>query len=175
MNEPHFYLFFLHNFDLHNLQIEKRVRSVLNPVSEHRWALVNNKPIHDLVETGTDDEVDILTTELNRVEIVEECSYFCEKCDNKYKTQEDLTKHIETKHERIYTCRICLKDLKSKQALQRHQEKCELQIFTCKTCTETFSSEESLKEHKSTHTTCDICKKDLKFMLKLTRHMKVHQ
>ena len=42
MNEAHFFLLFLYIFDLHNLNIEGKLRSVANPKSEHRSEIIKN-------------------------------------------------------------------------------------------------------------------------------------
>ena len=40
MNEPHFFLFFMYIFDLHNLGIESKIRSMANPQSDFRWSML---------------------------------------------------------------------------------------------------------------------------------------
>ena len=42
MNEPHFSIFFIYNADLHNLNLQKQLRSVANPASSFRSQLIKS-------------------------------------------------------------------------------------------------------------------------------------
>ena len=61
MNEAHFFIFFLYIFDLHNLNIEQKLRSIANPKSEYRYELISklkNKEVDEVASlmekvTGT--------------------------------------------------------------------------------------------------------------------------
>ena len=180
MNEPHFFMFFLFNFDFHNLQIEKRVRSTINPKSEHRWDQISD--VETKINENDDeklhsDGIESLVQGLTHVEIKESTTFECDICSKVYKTSSNFTKHMQTKHEsqsEVFQCQICSKFLASKQALQRHMVKCQARSFMCSICQDTFSSEDEMKVHKKIHTTCSICGKDMRFASKLTRHMKVH-
>ena len=181
MNEPHFYLFFLFNFDFHNLQIEKKVRSVINPRSKHRWEQIEENETQNLLVIAKTDqesstEVDALIEGLENIEI-KSAKFECKDCCKVYKNSTTFNKHMKTKHEDenpTFQCQVCKKKLNSKQSLQRHVEKCIAEQYTCSVCDQKFPSEEDMKNHKKTHTTCSFCGKDLKFASKLTRHMKVH-
>ena len=198
MNEPNFYMFFLYNFDLHNLSNEKMLRSVANPFSEFRWSKINFQSIEPSLylrikdstyvksseiteethsfENDESEVVEDLVTKLKKVEI-EKKEFQCTLCSNKYKAPGYLKAHMETKHQQPKMednkCIHCGKSFSSEQACQKHMEKCHLK--SCKYCSFQCNTDEDMKEHKKIHTTCEICGKDLLFPSKLTRHMTYHK
>ena len=171
MNEAHFFLFFLYIFDLHNLNIEGKLRSVANPFSEHRYETIanvsknmtNSQEIPNVV-----DNIDNLMRNLvvnvpeedNAKDFQEEnnkkkVEFTCIKCGSKYKKEGMLKLHVQKKHpeskwEDMVPCRIC------------------------KVCQAPFASEADLKKHVSIHFKCDICSIPFDEQKYLNRHVKTH-
>ena len=203
MNEAHFFIFFLYIFDLHNLQIEGKLRSTANPMSDHRSELIKN-----LKST----EVDEISDRMANIELTmndksqkdktktgaEELS--CHLCACKYKRSRDLKAHLEKKHEgfkeSVNLCKVCGETFACAITLQTHMEehytctecgnsfmdvkylnrhmKTQHSPVLCKVCNSKCPSKDALEVHMKVHLDCVICGKNFDKMYKLNRHMKSH-
>ena len=57
LNEPHFFLFWLYNLEMHNLEMCGMDRTEPNPSSEYRWSISNMSPVDfGKLLAKTDDE-----------------------------------------------------------------------------------------------------------------------
>lgn len=205
MNEAHFFIFFLYIFDLHNLNIEQKLRSIANPKSEYRYELIsklkNNQvdEVASLMEKVTvTEEGSIVREEESEKEGLEPNidpahmntgsseQFSCNLCNANYKRAGNLKLHIENKH----------KD-KSAPGLQNTIPKthrcpqCEIPFsepkylnrhikaqhspVTCNICEKTFRGKEEHDAHMEEHMSCETCGKTFDKMFKLNRHAKTHK
>ena len=204
MNEAHFFIFFLYIFDLHNLQIEGKLRSVANPLSEHRYELLksvkNNDvdEISDLMANVDVAENDDKLTDPTADKIGE---FSCHICASKYKRAAFLKAHLKNKHKEEVTlsvsvCKECGETFESEIALQTHMAKhytckmCGIPFLevkylnrhiksqhspvACKVCGTSCPDKDALDEHMKKHLICLVCGKTFDKMYKLNRHMKSH-
>ena len=127
--------------------------------------------------------------------------FYCQQCDNTFKTKQGLEKHVSTKHnkERNYNCEQCMKSFGQKCSLLRH-----IAIIHNRTrkhkfhiCQKTFSIKSNMKIHINLRhkgeklsinaqgmykcenfkgTECPQCKKTFKTISYLSSHIdNVHQ
>ena len=179
MNESRYFLFWLYNLDLHNLDIED-LTAASDPRTEYRWLKVRIKEV-DLteiskmkVEDRETNDLENLTEKIKSLEIDEQTLHVCEDCGSGFTSKGFLDKHKEKKHGEIlkpFMCSECNKILKSKRNLEDHVNKLHR---SCKSCSKKFENSKDLEEHRRTHTTCSICDVDMKTKYKLDRHMKSH-
>ena len=105
MNEAHFFLFFLYIFDLHNLNIEGKLGSVANPLSNLRYEHINQSkktPSDGIEEEGVEngdvvnqEEVDDLQKMMQNMNVGDEKAansdnsketvFKCDICGSEYK------------------------------------------------------------------------------------------
>ena len=166
MNESHFFLFFLFIFDLHNLNIEGKLRSIANPCSEHRDNIIkalSSKVIDEENSKCKDDEI---ANEIDEVEILLESLTFdcpkeagstknefvCQVCNASYKKEGNLKNHLKKKHP------VCEQDFSASKV--------------CTVCGIQVPDEKSLKTHMSIHYKCEKCGSVFEELKYLNRHMK---
>lgn len=203
MNESRFFMFFTLVFDLHNLQMEGRLRSVAHPKSPLRWELLpemedwegtllnkENAPITDI-----EKQMDNLA--IHNVED-SEAKLFCKQCGATYKKPGNLKAHIKKKHENqhkcdicnlsfddiealkehveshSYSCNICEETFSSSRSMQRHVQG-HAKIFVCEECKEVFLDKKSLSSHMKCHLVCQICKRNCDSKFQLKRHILSHK
>ena len=102
MNEARYFLFWLYNLDLHNLDIEELVSSS-DPRTEYRWMKINIKKvdIKEVQKTKVDEEKDTLTDlekQLRSVTLKETTGFVCKDCGGGFTSQGYLDQHREKKH-----------------------------------------------------------------------------
>ena len=162
MNEAHFFLFFLYIFDLHNLNIEGKLRSVANPFSDHRYEIIANTS--KKLKTQEVDTIDNLMKNLvinvpdeeNAIEFnKKQVEFECFKCGSKYKKEGMLKLHVQKKHPESKWDDMAQKKF-------------------CKICSASFDNEKDLKKHISVHFKCDICSIPFDEQKYLNRHIKTH-
>ena len=184
MNESKYFLFWLYNLDLHNLDIED-LASASDPRVDYRWMKLDIKMV-DLahIKKMTVEEAEVNVDNGDMDEVIEgiknvsldKSEYFlCKDCGGGFTSIGYLEHHRKKKHDEIvkpYLCLECNKILQSKRNLEDHIQKIHR---TCKPCDLKFSSGSDLEEHKKVHTTCIKCKADMKTKYKLERHMKTHE
>ena len=182
MNEAKYFLFWLYNLDLHNLDIEDLV-SASDPRTEYRWLKINIKKVDitqlqkikvDECMNGEKNTIKDLEQKLGSITLDETASFVCKDCGGGFKSKGYLEQHREKKHGEIlkpYKCDECDKILQSKRNLEEHVIKLHR---SCKACNLKFESKLKTDEHKKTHTTCNVCNVDMKTKYKLERHMKTH-
>lgn len=177
MNESKYFLFWLYNLDLHNLNVEDLV-CASDPRTEYRWLKINIKEV-DLTDlkkmTCSEEKTELedLTEKLDSVKIGDG-SFVCADCGGGFKSEGYLKLHRERKHGDIakpFLCGECDKILQSKRNLEEHVRKLHR---TCKVCNLNFNSGNELTQHKKSHTTCKVCNVDMMTKYKLERHMKTH-
>ena len=197
MNEPRYFMFWMYNLDMHNLDIEGLDSCLPDPRSDYRWSQIQILKI-DFVNLPHKQNVETLANQLERVELLEEIQsckeseypnkvdlkedststrsgeskYVCEICKAAYKAEGYLKKHMSEKHGlgggKLVECVECGSFLSSKQALERHIMKIHR---ICKICKAEFESEIDKNVHQKIHTTCNDCDMTFPTVSKLDRHM----
>ena len=154
-------MFFIYQFDIHNLAIEGLETKMADPREDFRW---DNIKINDPVLNETHDD---LTAKLENLQITP--NFVCSECGSGYTQEGYLRRHVELKHGKNPDpeCEECGKVYANKKSLEKHMKT----HLRCSTCKEVFDRIEDVKQHKLTHTLCTICQKDFKFVSKLTKHM----
>ena len=180
MNEAHFFLFWLYNLEMHNLEMAGLDRTEPNPLCEFRWENLKVTPV-DLESLPAMFSVDVedITEGLSSVSI-SKAEFQCELCPAGYKTIGHLTKHMNTKHaddvsasgklgECLEICGEvpCGKVLSSARTLEKHVQTIHR---ICSVCKEEFQSHNEKAKHMLVHTFCFICQKNFQFESKLKRH-----
>ena len=177
MNESKYFLFWLYNLDLHNLDIED-LTCASDPRSEYRWQKIKISEVDltnwkkmNVNEDKTDEED--LTALMENVNIGVE-KYVCNDCGGAFKSEGYLQLHRERKHGDVikpFICTECDKVLQSKRNLEEHTRKIHR---TCKVCKEVFTTDNELAVHRKAHTTCPVCNIDMVTRYKMGRHLKTH-
>ena len=171
MNEARFGLFFLYQYELHNLDIEK-MTILADPREEYRWDLISQEK----APTATAESVEVVCETVPESEMEKqfdklslESPFKCEECGASYKKEGFLQRHMEQKHIVIKetVCKECDAVFDCYSKLTRHMKT----HLMCKTCKKVFPTKTEMITHKATHTTCDQCKFDFVTMSKLKRHI----
>ena len=178
MNEARFGLFFLYQYELHNLDIEK-MTILADPREEYRWDLIkqeNGSTVQgesvEMVPEKENSPEPELEKQFNKLNI--ECPFKCKECGASYKKEGFLQRHMEQKHITVKetVCKECDAVFDCYSKLTRHMKT----HLTCKICKEVFPTKTEMVTHKAAHSTCIHCKFDFVTMSKLTRHMETfHQ
>ena len=159
-NEARFFMFFIYQFDIHNLAIEGLETKMADPREDFRWENI------EIVDPVLEPPEDIIST-LENLKITP--NFTCSYCGSGYTKEGYLRRHVEMKHGKDTgpECAECGKLYANQKSLDKHMKT----HLKCNTCGEVFETIEEAKEHKLTHTMCTICKKDFKFVSKLTKHV----
>ena len=134
MNEAHFFLFFLYVFDLHNLNIEGKLRCVANPKSSFRSTHIETMIQNTIDAQEENDEINDVTTMIENMTCEEVASvgspkseFKCEVCGVGYKRIANLRQHIRSKHEDsqntavdLNYCKVCGKSFVASLDLKAH-------------------------------------------------------
>ena len=115
-------------------------------------------------------------------EIPEKNPFICKeslRCKKKFKTENELSKHIESWHnsEKKYKCQECSKAFHHMQGLKKHQEIHLRPAIHCKVCDEEVKTEYRLKQHMELYHTnknlvCKICGKTFEIRFEQRKHEK---
>jgi hypothetical protein len=174
MNESKYFLFWLYNLDLHNLDVEGFAGCAPDPRSDYRWDNFKIKEV-DLTNLNKMDCVEDIEDAMDKVQLREEPEFSCSICGAGYAAKVYLEKHTSEKHMKEqnnvkpHVCKECDKILTSKRNLEKHI----LGIHrTCNICKEVFGSMEELVVHKRMQTTCILCGGFFTNKYGLERHMK---
>ena len=143
MNEARFILFFIYNVDFYNMNLQKLLRSVVNPFSPHRLEFIKNVEIKKPVEENTNDKnlssgnIEQLSEDLS-VLIINKTCLDCELCGASFKKKGFLSAHMKKKHgannivepvsetqkendkEKTHDCLTCGKVFVKKWKLNKH-------------------------------------------------------
>ena len=182
MNEPHFFLFWLYNLDMHNLEMSRMDRTEPNPLSEFRWSQIKVLPVdYENLPSKFGDKppVDSLVSDLEGLSL-SSLPFNCELCPAGYKNKGQLTKHTNAKHKveavaKVSECQElcgdipCGKVLSSTKSLDKHIKSVHR---SCNVCNDVFDSHNAKANHMLVHTFCYECDKNFMFESKLTRHKK---
>ena len=174
MNESRYFLFWLYNLDLLNLDKEDLV-AASDPRTQYRWLKIDIKEV-DLCDVNkmTVEDLEEIVEKVKTVSLEDQSMHVCEECGGGFSSKGYLDSHKEKKHGEImkpFMCKECDKILKSKRNLEDHILKSHR---TCKQCSMKFENGIILEKHRKEHTTCDICKTDFKTKYKFERHMNTH-
>ena len=178
MNEAHFFLFWLYNLEMHNLEMAGMDRTEPNPLCVFRWENLEVNPVDfDSLPEKFSASVEDLASSLSSVSI-STAVFKCELCPAGYKTAGHLTKHMQSKHPSDLTGKVgecleicgqvpCGKVLSSARALAKHIKTIHK---TCSVCNEEFESHNEKAKHMLVHTYCYVCEKNFHYESKLKRH-----
>ena len=163
-NESRFFLFFLYQFDIHNLSIDGLESKMADPREQFRWD--NIKIVEpDFNESKLED----IVSSMSKLEVSPKFS--CPLCGSGYTQEGYLKKHLEIKHQKKPDpgpeCEICGKLFANAKTLEKHVQT----HLKCNTCKEVFKTVAEVMAHKREHTYCKICQKDFHFPSKLTKHV----
>lgn len=164
-NEPRFFMFFIYQFDMHNLALEGLDSKMADPREEFRWEnLIIVEP--DI----SDHNIDEIATKMESLELKE--FFSCDQCGAGYSKEGYLKRHKETKHKIIAkntepVCSECGKVFANPYSMEKHMKT----HLKCNTCKKEFASCEEAKVHRKEHTFCVICCKDFYFASKLSKHL----
>ena len=184
MNEPRYFMFWMYNLNIHNLDVDGLDSCLPDPRSEFRWSKINilkvnfeNLPQKQNVETLTDQLAKVDLEDSSTPSPSVESRYSCELCKAGYKSERYLKKHMIEKHglggNNMMECSECGSFLSSKQALERHILKVHR---ICKICKVELKSATEKNDHQRIHSTCDVCGTFSPSISKLERHKKqVHR
>ena len=181
MNEAHFFIFFLYVFDLHNLQIEGKLRSTANPMSDHRNELIKNLKSNEVDEiSDLMANIDVTTNDKKQNDPTEigVDQFSCHLCASKYKRARDLKAHLQNKHKKevqqsVSLCKVCGKTFATEIILQTHMA----EHYICTECGNSFMDVKYLNRHMKSHHSpvfCKVCNSECPNKGALEVHMKVH-
>ena len=178
MNEARYFLFWMYNLDMHNLDIEGLDSCMPDPRSEFRWTQIKIMKV-DFKSLPQKQKMGFLAEQFSKVDLenstkakIETVSKFsCELCNAGYQAEGYLKKHMSEKHGlgggKLIECLECGSFLSSKQALQKHVQRIHR---VCKICKKDFETDVERDKHQVMHTTCDICDVVFSTVSKLDRH-----
>ena len=120
MNESKYFLLWLYNLDLHNLDIED-LTCASDPRTEYRWQKIDIKEVDlsDIKKMTIMEEPSKLTDMMKNIDIGEE-KHTCSDCGGAFKSEGYLKIHREKKHGDIvkpFMCSECNKILQSQRNL----------------------------------------------------------
>ena len=178
MNEPHFFLFWLINLEMHNLEMMGMDRTEPNPLCDFRWNSLHIQQV-DYDNLPQKFCAEQLSEAFSAVSLNEK-PFKCTFCPAGYTTASGLTKHMNAKHRTeenntVNECKElceetqCGKILSSAKALEKHISTVHR---TCNVCKESFQSHNEKTKHMLIHTFCYECDKNFVFESKLKRHNK---
>ena len=172
MNEGRFSLFFLYQYDIHNLDIEK-ITVLADPRADIRWEFITivDPKLEEISMQSSEKvvSVDHITETVETMKL--DSKFTCPDCKAQYQIEGKFKKHLADVHgngKKDSICTYCEKVLSSTRALERHLKSHK----KCNDCKAEFDSISEANDHMKTHTTCGICKYDFKSKSNLKRHMK---
>ena len=182
MNEGRFSLFFLYQYDIHNLDIEKKT-ILADPRADVRWENITiTDPIVEMEEVPQEPtivekgEVSQESTEKqteNQVEVIAEAvktsklsaTFTCPECKAKYKKEGFFKKHLADVHG---------KGSADKSSDSGDKSSGGGKSLICDFCEKVLSSTQALLRHIKTHKKCNICKEEFESVAEATIHSKTH-
>ncbi|XP_033099216.1 zinc finger protein 41-like [Anneissia japonica] len=104
--------------------------------------------------------------------------FACTQCHSRYKTETELTNHIQKKHKRGQSvlCEICGLELASQISAKYHAARMHMtksELFQCNKCDYMTRFEKRLEIHRAKHQSefyCEACKKSYVSQQKLDKH-----
>ena len=148
MNEAHFKLFILYVLDLHNLQIERRVDILANPLNKQRkveieklnenlalkgFSLLNLESQNNSSSGVTRKAVVRVQSEVTSEDKVDDEGYTtlesgefsCNYCSATFKRMGNTRNHLNSKHQMTINSKCsCGKNFSESTKLNRHQKTC---------------------------------------------------
>ena len=120
MNESRYFLFWLYNLDLHNLDREDLV-AASDPRTDYRWqkTTVVEVDLTEIKKMNVDD-IEIITEGMSNICVDEKPLFVCDVCGCGFKSAGYLVNH-KKKHGEVvkpFLCAECDKILKSKRNLE---------------------------------------------------------
>ena len=166
MNGSKYFLFWLYNLDLHNLDREDLV-AASDPRTQFRWLKITIREV-DLDEI-TKKNIEVIE-KVESISLEEQHLHVCDECGGGFSSEGYLENHKEKKHGDIvkpFMCIECNKILKSKRNLEDHMQKLHR---SCKQWNTKFENRADLELQRREHMTCTICEANMKTKFKLERH-----
>ena len=125
MNESRYFLFWLYNLDLHNLDREG-LASAADPRLDYRWSkvVVKDADLTEITKMNI-DELEEVSAKLKAV-FIDSNKFSCEDCGGEFSSKGYLENHREKKHGEVmkpFECEECNKILQSKRNLEDHKAK----------------------------------------------------
>ena len=187
MNEPRFSLFFLYQYEIHNLEIEKKT-IMTDPRSDERWTnLTITDPTKEKIKTSTE-----------KLSKRKEAHQETVPDTNKPSDCEERVGNIETENSEPSTTmeeiEVAISNLKLKSKFEclecgaqydregnlnnhmkvKHQSVKEHVEHLCKECGKLLLTVQSLDRHMRTHKDCKKCQKIFDTVEDAKNHKKVH-
>ena len=178
MNEARFFIFWLYQMHLHNLDIEGLAGVMSNPHVSFRWEQIKISPVDlDKLRKPKGSLAPEVTEVMNKLDQLRLSTHKCPLCEESFEEEASLKAHITNVHPETHSsnpreCKECGKVLGSAQSVIRHV----LAVHrSCKNCKLVFESSAELNQHKKIHTTCELCGTDWGYPSKLKSHMETHK
>ena len=101
MNEARYFLFWLYNLDMHNLDRENLVSCTPDPRTEYRWENIEIKQVDmsDVKKMSMTESVDDVINSFNNISIKSVPNFQCDLCGAGYVSRGYLERHVLNKHE----------------------------------------------------------------------------
>ena len=173
MNEARFSIFFLYQYEMHNLDVE-RMTVLADPRQEFRWLkLKTEEPNLNDIEDKADEVVEVnvvqeLATNFSNLKL--EFPFPCDECDAKYKKEGFLKSHKLKKHNSEVggkVCEECDQVFPTAAGLEKHRKKHRI----CTICKVEFTTQKELEIHRKIHFSCELCNYDYKTAYNFNRHI----
>ncbi|XP_006819601.1 uncharacterized protein LOC102806712 [Saccoglossus kowalevskii] len=121
-----------------------------------------------------------ISSPFQKKEYIGQRKFQCEKCKMRYKTRDELDKHIQKKHNRTkkFLCEICGEKLSTRASVRHHVRRKHAdskEILSCDKCDYITKFESRLKIHMGKHGSefqCELCNRTYVSSEKLEAHYK---
>ena len=137
-----------------NLNIERKLRSIANPISEYRYDFIK--------ELKRDDDKDLMDSVGDVEEILGDMTV-----GEKNEDVKDIDSNLTNKDEGLlktstFLCKVCGSEYKKIGNLnlhmkKKHQEENSKPEIKCKVCGVVFTLDSDLKKHMPNHFKCEEC------------------
>ena len=77
--------------------------------------------------------------------------HLCSKCNQTFRTKDELRNHQSHHRQEFYTCFICLRKFRSHRGIQNHMPVHKGKRYHCRKCSASFELKSSLDNHQAVH------------------------